>query len=138
MLTSILARSLYGLFGAVYLVAGVSVLLLKTDFLPGAVRDVLVDIGQGNLNTLHVMQEFGSLLVFAGLITFWFLWHYDASRPFHWAMTAFWGLFALVHWFDVRGPVESFIGPAINSIPFVLFGVIGLSRLTSEGRAKAA
>jgi hypothetical protein len=80
------------------------------------------------------MQEFGSLLVFVGLITFWFVRHYDRSWPFHWAMTLFWGLLALVHWFDVRGPVESVIGPAINTVPFGLFVLLGLLRLRSEGR----
>src|SRR5258708_22195944 len=111
MTTRILASSLYGLFGAIYLVAGVSVLLLRTALLPDAVRKVILDIAQDNLNSQHIMQEFGSLLVFAALITLWFIRHYDQSLTFHYAMTAFWGLFSLVHWFDVRGPVESVIGP---------------------------
>jgi hypothetical protein len=129
-----LARSVYGLFGVLYLVAGGSALLLGTGLLPDAVRDLIVDIGRGEGNTLHIMQEFGSLLVFVGLITLWFVWHYDQSRPFHWAMTVFWGLFALVHWFDIRGPVRSVVGPAINTVPFSLFVLVGLLRLRSEGR----
>jgi hypothetical protein len=98
-------------------------------------RDHIVSIGGGNENTLHIMQEFGSVLVFVGLITFWFIRHYEVSRPFHWAMTAFWGLFALVHWFDVRGPFPSARGPVINTVPFGLLVVIGLLRQRSDGRA---
>jgi hypothetical protein len=82
------------------------------------------------------MQEFGSLLVFAGLITFWFIRHYEHSRTFHWAMTAFWGLLALIHWIDVRGSWQSVVGPAINTIPLVLFVAVGLLRLRSEGKAQ--
>jgi hypothetical protein len=127
-MTRILASSLYALFGAIYLVAGVSVLLLRPALLPDAVEKLIRHIAQDNSNTLHIMQEFGSLLVFAGLITFWFIRHYDQSLPFHWAMTAFWGLFSLVHWFDIRGTIESVIGPLINSIPLALFVVVGLLR----------
>jgi uncharacterized protein YjeT (DUF2065 family) len=134
MLARALAKSSYGLVGVVFLVAGVSVLLLGTGLLPAAVRDSIHDIGQDNSNTLHIMQEFGSMLVFAGLITLWFLRHYDKSRPFHWAMTAFWALFALVHWFDVRGAFEAGIGQVINTVPFALFAAVGLLRQRSEGR----
>jgi hypothetical protein len=133
MLARALAKSLYGLVGVVFLVAGGSVLLLGTGLLPAAVRDTIVGIGQDNPNTLHIMQEFGSMLVFAGLITLWFLRHYDKSRPFHWAMTAFWALFALVHWFDVRGAFEPGLGQVINTIPFALFVAVGLLRHRSEG-----
>jgi hypothetical protein len=41
-------------------------------------------------------------------------------------MTTFWALFALVHWFDVRGPVRLDTGVLVNAIPFVLFLLVGL------------
>jgi hypothetical protein len=133
-MTRILACSLYGLFGALYLVAGVSVLLLETPLLPAPVRNFLLDVAGHNSNTQHIMQEFGSLLVFASLITLWFIRHYDQSRAFHWAMTTFWGLMALIHWLDIRGSLESVVGPLINSIPLALFVVVGLIREMAEGR----
>jgi hypothetical protein len=137
MITRALAKALYALLGAVFLAAGVSVLLLGTGLLPEPVRELIEDIGGGNANTLHIMQEFGSLLVFAGLITFWFVRHYDASKTFHWAMTVFWGLFALVHWVDVRGSFQVGVGQVINTVPFLLFAGVGLLRQSSEGRAGA-
>jgi hypothetical protein len=137
-ITKALCKALYGIFGVIYLVAGVSVLLLGTRLLPDTVRDLIVSIGHGDGNTLHIMQEFGSLLVFAGLITLWFLRHYDQSRPFHWAMTLFWALFALVHWFDVRGSLQPGIGPLINTVPLSLFVVVGLLRQRAERWVKSA
>jgi hypothetical protein len=130
-------RSVYGLVSVLYLVAGVSVLLLGTGLLPDAVRDLIVSLGHDDGNTLHIMQEFSSMLVFAGLITFWFLWHYDQSWFFHWAMTVFWGLFALVHWFDIRGSFRFDLGAVINTVPASLFVVVGLLRQRSEGGVKS-
>jgi hypothetical protein len=131
----ILTKSLYVLQGSLFLAAGVSVLLLGTGLLPAAVRDILLDVGRHDENTLHIMQEFASLLVFVGLMTFWFVRHYDQSRPFHWAMILFWGLIALVHWFDVRGGFEYGLGQVINTIPFGLFLAVGLLRQRTEGKA---
>jgi hypothetical protein len=138
MMTRALVKAFYGLFGAGFLVAGVGVLLLGTGLLPDPVRDLIVGIARDNPNTLHIMQEFGSLLVFVGLITFWFIWHYDQSRAFHWAMTAFWGLIALVHWFDIRGSSGSVVGPLINTAPLALFLVIGLLRARADGKPQPA
>jgi hypothetical protein len=126
---------LYGLLAATFLVAGMSVLLFGTGLLPTPMRDVIAGLAGDNLHTLHIMQEFASLLVFVGLITLWFIWHYEQSVAFHWAMTAFWGLVALIHWVDVRGPFQSVVGPAINTIPFVLFLAVGLLRHREKGRA---
>ena len=137
MTTKVLSQALYALVGVIYLVAGASVLLLGTGLLPNAVSDLIINLGRDDGNTLHIMQEFGSLLVFVGLITLWFLRHYDQSRPFHWAMTVFWGLFALVHWFDVRGSFRYDIGAVINTIPVSLFVLVGLLRQRSQALAKS-
>ena len=122
----LLAKSLYVIFGVLYLAAGATVLLFRTELLPAAVKSTLLDAAGGDLNVVHVAQEFGSLLVFAGLITLWFAYHYQQSLFFHWAMTTFWALFALVHWFDVRGPVRFDASVLINAIPFILFLSVGL------------
>jgi len=128
-----IARLLYGSVAVIFLLVGVTILLLHTGILPAGVRDLVLDIAHRDLNTIHLIQEMGSILVFVGLITFWFIRHYEQSKPFHWAMTTFWLLFALVHWFDAGRPRESIRGPLINTIPFVLFLFVGLLRARSEG-----
>ena len=122
----ILARSLYIVFGLLYLIAGTTALLFRTGLLPDAVKNMLLDLANGDLNTVHIAQEFSSLLVFAGLITLWFARQYEQSLFFHWAMTTFWAFFALIHWFDVRGPIRFDTGVLINAIPFILFLSVGL------------
>jgi hypothetical protein len=127
-------QSLYVLLGTIFLLGGASVLLLGTGLLPSAVREVILAIGEDNPHTLHLVQEYATLLVLVALLTFWFVKHYELSRAFHWAMTVFWGLIALVHWFDPRGQFHYGLAEAINSIPFILFMAVGLLREHSERR----
>ena len=126
MVGAILAITLYIVFGGIYLAAGITVLLYGTGVLPETAKSVLLDVADQNLTALHISQEFGSLLVFTGLITLWFADHYRLSLFFHWAMTLFWGLFAFVHWFDVHGQFHFDIGILITAIPFFVFFAVGL------------
>jgi hypothetical protein len=135
MRNGMLAKSLYVLFGVLYLVAGTTVLLFRTELLPPGVKSTLLEAAGGDLNVVHIAQEFGSLLVFTGLITLWFARHVQQCLFFHWAMTTFWALFALIHWFDVRGPVRFDAGVLINAIPFLLFLSVGLVHKKSQGMA---
>lgn len=124
----VLATLLYAVNGAAFLAAGAATLLVDTGLLPGGVRDAVVGFSRGDLGTLHIIQEAGSLLVLVGLLTLWFVFHYDQSRYFHWAMTAYWGIMALIHWFHVAGTPASVVGPLVNTVPFVLFALVGLVR----------
>src|SRR5262249_34989052 len=126
--------ALYSLFGALFLVAGASALLVNTELLPEVLKNFVVEESGGDLHTLHIMQEVGSLLVFVGLMLWWQLRCDQLSPFFDWFMTAFWGLIALVHWFDVRGPRTSMTGPLITTIPFVLFTLVGLIPLAIGAR----
>lgn len=131
-----IAILVYAFFGTAYLVVGGAVLLFHSGLLPDTARNAVMNVAHGDMNTVHIIQELGSLLVFAGLITFWFIRRYERSTAFHWAMTTFWALFSLAHWFDGREGPRSFRGPAINTIPFAVFFLIGLFRATSETRRR--
>ena len=136
MIVSIIARGVYGLVGALFLAGGATVLLMGSGLIPLSLSDLVMKTAQSDMNTLHVIQELGSLLVFAGLITFWFIRNYDRSKMFHWSMTAFWGLIALVHFVDVRGETHSRRGPLINAIPFAVFLIIGLLRMFADQESR--
>jgi hypothetical protein len=127
-----ISKSVYGFFGAVFLIVGVTVLLLHTGLLPEPIKNIIMGVARGDSLAVHLIQELGSILVFAGLITFWFIRHYEHSKSYHWAMTTFWALFALAHWFDEREGPRSLSGPLINTVPFILFLLIGLLRWKTE------
>jgi hypothetical protein len=126
--TKFIAKLLYTLFGLLFLLSGLTAVAARSGHLPTAAMNVLHDVSHGNGNTLHIVQELGSVLIFVGLITFWFISHYEQSMFFHWAMTIFLGAFALVHWYDIRGNWDSAKGPLITTIPFALFLVVGILR----------
>ena len=132
----LVTRLLYILLGVIFLLGGGAVLLLGTGLLPAPVADVILSIGEDNPHTLHLMQEYATLLVLVALLTFWFVRHYEMSRPFHWAMTLFWGVIALVHWFDPRGEFHYGPAEAITSVPFAVFVALGLLRERSSRRGR--
>jgi hypothetical protein len=138
MLTAIrvTAKFIYGLIGTVFLAAGVVTLLVNTRLLPPGIQGAVMEESRGDFNTLHILQELGCLLFLVGLITLWFVRHYERSLFFHWSMTIFWGLVAWVHWFDVRGPEPdlNIAGALIIAIPFALFVLIGLMRMGFASR----
>jgi len=129
-----IAKVVYGLVGAVFVIIGATLPLLHTNVLPETLKTTAVDFARGDMLALHLIQELASLSMFAGLITFWFIRHYERSTVFHWAMTTFWALFSIAHWFDGREGPRSVKGPLINTIPFAVFFLIGLVRAGSEGR----
>lgn len=127
-----IAKLVYGFFGAVFLVVGATVMLLHTGLLPETIKNIVIDFAHGDMLAVHLIQELASILVFAGLITFWFIRHYEHSKAYHWAMTTFWALIAFAHWFDGREGPRSVNGPLINTIPFMVFLLIGFLRWNSE------
>lgn len=131
----VIATSLYALFGAVFLLIGAGVLLLTTRLLPGALENLITQFGHDDPTTLHIIQELGSVFIFVGLITFWFIRHYEQSLVYHWSMTVFLMLLALVHWFDVRGTFHPGSGQLVDTIPFILFVLVGLLRKKFERRS---
>jgi hypothetical protein len=119
---------LYGLSGSLFLIISAVVFLVPTGILPDAIAQIVFDFGQGNPVTLHIIQELSSLLLFTGLISIWFAHHYEHSMFYHWAMTAFFGYFAFVHWVSIHGEVNRSTGPIVTAIPFVVFLLVGLMR----------
>jgi hypothetical protein len=134
-IVAIVTRSLYVLLGGFYLLSGIGVLLLGTGLLPTWVRDRIVEMGQNNPFTLHLIQETGTLWVLVGMLLCWFARHYDQSLKFHWAMTFYLALDAFVHWFSVDGKFVNEARVIINAIPFFLFLILGLLRHYSSRAA---
>ena len=127
----LLAQLSYVVVGAAMFLFGAAVLLAGAGALPG-LQSSLLEEAKGNLDFVHVLQEFATLLVFAGLVTLWFVCRYDDSMVFHWAMTLFFALLAIVHWFDVRGRSDFAAGDLVIGIPFLWFAAVGALRASVQ------
>jgi hypothetical protein len=136
--TRLFAKFLYGIMGAAFLAVGISTLLVNTGLLSDAIRDVLMEFSQNNVGFLHIIQELGTLLVLVGLLSFWCVWNYDHSRAFHWMLTIYWALMALIHWFNVADPTISVVGGLVNTIPVAVFLTIGLLRARTDNHSEPA
>jgi len=134
----IMTKLIYGLVGAFFVLVGGSVLLFNSGLLPQAARKFILDIAHGDREQLHVIQEWGNAHLLVGVLTFWFIWHYDQSRAFHWALTGYLAVDALIHWFHVAGPPESIVGPIILTVPPILFVTLGLLRWNEHKVASSA
>lgn len=127
-IVQITTQIVYGLFAVLFIVLGIAVLLFNTGLLPTSVRELILKIADGDVRILHVFQEWGNAHLVLGLVTIWFIRHYDQSLPFHWLLTGYFAIDALIHWFHVAGPPDSITGPLILTIPAVVFLGLGLVR----------
>jgi len=125
----IITQIVYGLFAVLFIVLGVAVLLFNTGLLPTSVRELILKVADGDMRILHVFQEWGNAHLVLGLVTIWFIRHYDQSLPFHLFLTAYFAIDALIHWFHVAEPPNSITGPLILTIPAVVFLGLGLVRI---------
>ncbi len=109
--------TVYGIFGAGALAGGVAALFVPTGWVPGS-----ANLGG---EEQHLMQEFGSALVFVGLMALWCAFHLRQSRVVHYFLMAFFALIALVHWWDFTRDPRPLMSPLVNTLPLVILGVVG-------------
>lgn len=138
MTVRLIARSVYALMAFAFLAAGATLLLLGTGLLPSVVAESIAKAADSSDFAMHILQESATLLVLVGLLALWCVLNYERSLYFHWAMTAFWALFSLVHWVDYRGVLHTGPSAFINTIPVAAFVVVGLLRQRSRPRPNAS
>ena len=108
---------------------GTAVVLLGTGLLPARIAQFIRDFGHGEDLALHLIQEMGALMLLAGLVCLWCVRHYDRSRYSHWALTAFWAIWSLIHWLGHDGHLHTGLGPVVNAVPLTLFLIVGVLRM---------
>jgi hypothetical protein len=104
-----LSLVLYGIYGSVALLAGISLLLFPATLEPEA---------SGRF--LHFLREQGAATVFVGLMSLWLLFNYDQRRTVHLLLTLFAFLIAGIHWFDYFGGRKPLASALLNSVGFAV------------------
>jgi hypothetical protein len=125
-----IARIVYGLLGVLYVAVGVGSMLLPTglgdDILAGEAPSPFVG---------HLLQEFGTVVLALGIVFLWYASRKEQSRIFHWAMTFYFALDALIHWVGPEGLIGSWPRGIANSIPLAVMLLLGLLQLRASGDA---
>jgi len=127
-----ITRIVYGLLGVLYVLLGMGSILLPAGWLPQGIADSILPGEPLNAFAGHLLQEFGTVVFALGLVFLWRTWRKEYSRGFHWAMTFYCSLDALIHWVGPEGLVDSWPRGIVNSIPFVVMLLVGLLQLRAS------
>lgn len=127
-------RVVYGLLGVFYVVVGIGSMLLPAGWLPAGVMAGVAGEAQRSAFTAHLLQEFGTVVLGLGFVFLWYAGREVHSRAFHWAMTFYLALDALIHWVGPEGSIGSWQRGIANSIPFAVMLTLGLLELRVPAR----
>lgn len=112
---------LYILTGTITLLIGSIALLKAPDHCP-------VVSGEAQNEVVHIIREAGSAAIFIGLVTFWCAFNYSKSRNIHNFLLVFFVLISAVHWMDYAHGIRPLSSGLINTVPVVIFGLMGMMR----------
>jgi hypothetical protein len=121
-----ITRIVYGLLGLLYVLVGAGSMLLPTGWLPRGLADDILPKELPSPFVDHLLQEFGTVVLALGLAFLWYASRREQSRSFHWAMTLYFLLDALIHWIGPQGLIGSWPRGTINSIPFAVMFLLGV------------
>src|SRR5262245_56146541 len=106
----VVARVIYGTFGALAIGLSVLVLLKPALALPAESNSAL---------TAHLVREQAAGGIFIGLMSVWCLFNFDRRRAVHFALILFTALFAGIHWSEYFHARRHLLSPILNSVPFL-------------------
>ena len=135
MALSKITRIVYGLFGILYVLLGAGSMLLPTGWLPQSLAAGILAGEKPSPFVEHLLQEFGTVLLALGLAFLWYANRKEQSRSFHWAMTFYFFLDALIHWVGPEGLIGSWPRGITNSVPFAVMLLLGLLQLRESERS---
>ena len=124
-----ITRTVYALLGVLYLLVGVGSIALPAGWIsPRWVGDDLAGLyatatPDSFLN--HLTQEFGTLAIGVGFVFLWQAGREEPSRSLHWLLTLYLVLDSSIHWVGPQGFIGSLQRGLINSIPPLLFLILG-------------
>jgi hypothetical protein len=129
-------RIVYALLGMLYVVIGAGSMLLPTGWFPQGLVDGFLAGETPGPFTRHLLQEFGAVVLALGGVFLWYAGRKELSRSFHWAMTFYFALDALIHWVGPDGLIGSWRRGLTNSIPLVVMLLLGVLQLMASRRMR--
>ena len=133
-----ITRIVYGILGVIYVIIGAGAMLLPTGWLPQGLTDDFLAEATPTPFLAHLLQEFGTVVLALGFVFLWYAKRKEHSRNFHWAMTFYFSLDALIHWIGPEGFIGSWSRGIANSIPFAVMLLLGLLQMRERTRVSSA
>ena len=127
-----ITQVVYALIGILYVLVGMGSMLLPTGWLPQSVGDNILAGEVPSPFFGHLLQEFGTVVLALGFVFLWYARRKEQSRGFHWTMTFYFSLDALIHWVGPEGLIGSWSRGIVNSVPFAVMLVLGLLQLRAS------
>jgi hypothetical protein len=129
-------RIVYAVLGVLYVILGTGSVLLPLGWLPEGLADDILAGEMPSPFVEHLLQEFGTVVLALGLAFLWYAKRTQQSGSFHWAITFYFSLDALIHWVGPDGLIGSWPRGLINSVPFAVMLLLGLLHQTASARMR--
>src|SRR5262245_16270193 len=130
-------RTAYALLGILYVCLGAGSMLLPIGWFPEGLAGRLLAGEILDPFSGHLLQEFGTVVLALGLVFVWRSSRKEYSFIFHWAMTLYFSLDALIHWVGPQGVIGSWPRGITNSVPFAVMLLLGVLQLRASGQTLA-
>ena len=126
----VVIRGVYALLGALYVAVGIGAMVLPLGWVSYGWADpeagALYEAAAPESYLNHLTQEFGTLAIAVGFVFLWQARRSEPSRNLHWLLTVYLMLDSLIHWVGPQGLIGSLQRGVTNSIPPLLFLILGL------------
>jgi uncharacterized membrane protein YfcA len=120
-----ITRSVFFLFGILYMLIGIGAMLIPLGWLPSGLGEGSVPPEMHSPSGDHFLQEYGTLALALGFVFAWYGWRNERNNVFHWAVTFYFALNALIH---LGGPTfaDALERGLVNIVPFVALLILGV------------
>jgi len=108
---------IYGLFGAITILYGITNLLFPAFMVPESAQTFVLS---------HILREQAAMAIFIGCMFLWCIFNYERRTTVHYFLIVFAFLLAAIHWFDYLSGHLNWMSPLYNSVPVVLLTVMAL------------
>ncbi len=114
----------YLLIGVIYMLIGTGAIFVPSGVLPAEWIVSIYGSDISNSLSMHMILEFGAALLALGSVFLWRARHSRYSPTFHWGMTTYFIVDAMIHWLGPDDAVDSLPHDLINTAPFLLMMIL--------------
>ena len=119
----------YGLIGAMYMLIGIGAIVVPTGLVPSQWVVGIYGSDVTSSLSMHMILEFGAAVLALGSVFLWRSRHSRYSPTFHWGMTTYFIVDAMIHWLGPDDSVDSPLHDLINTVPFlILMALVGVQQ----------